>query len=119
VAAAAAVVGWGWYVVASFRTQQFGFSAAVLGVAAVFVLPVAVLPFVGLRWRAAGLGTGAVVLASLASAEAFAVLDEARFYREHRGRPAGAAVVCQDRQWPFSHHYMSFDPATGQWRGGD
>ena len=75
-----AVLCWGWYIIAATRTQQFGFSAATLaasvGVAAAFVLPAAVLPFSGLRWRAVARGAAATVLAALLAAEVFAAVEE-------------------------------------------
>src|SRR5262245_49290986 len=88
-----AVLGWGWYMVAMFRTQQFGFSVSVLGGATVFVLPAAVLPFAGLRLRALALGATATLLAAVGAAEAFAAWEESHFRREHRALPPDAAVV--------------------------
>lgn len=120
---ALAVLCWGWYIVAATRTQQFGFSAAtlaaILGVAAVFVLPAAVLSFLGLRWRVVALGAAATVLAALLAAEAFAAVEESSFRRETQALPPGSAVVIQARQWPFTHHTMSYDPSSGQWWAGD
>jgi hypothetical protein len=118
-----AVLCWGWYIVAATRTQQFGFSAATLaasvGVAAAFVLPAAVLPFIGLRWRPVALGAAATVLAALLAAEAFAAAEESGFRRETQALPPDAAVMIQSRQWPFAHHTMSYDPGSSQWRAGD
>ncbi len=113
------VLGWGWYSVAAFRTQQFGFSPAILGVAAVFVLPAAVLPFVGLRWRAVALGAAAALLAAVLAAEMFAAVEEAKFRQETRTLPPDAAVVVQMRQRPFAHHTLYYDPRSGQWGAGD
>jgi hypothetical protein len=114
-----AAVGWGWYIVAAFRTQQVGFSAAILGVALVFVLPAAVVPFLGLRWRAVALGTVITMLVALGTAEAIADLEESGFRRKCQDLPVDAAMVFQERQWPFAHHHLFYDPSTGQWGGGD
>ena len=114
-----AVLSWGWYSVAALRTQQFGFSAANLGVAAVFVLPAAVVPLVGLRWRHVALGAAATLLAVVLAAEVFAAVEESGFRRETRTLPPGAVVVVQARQWPFAHHTLYYDPGSGQWGAGD
>lgn len=114
-----AVLGWGWYVVATFRTQQFGFSLAILGAAVAFVLPAAVLPFVGLRWRALALGAAATLLTAVGAAETFAAAEESNFLRANRRLPPDAAVVFQERQWPFTHHHLYYDPSSGRCGGGD
>ena len=114
-----AVLGWGWYIVAQFRTQQFGFSVSIIGAATLFVLPATVLPFVGLRWRALALGAVATLFVVVGAAEAFAAAEEFGFRRAHRTLPPDAAVVIQERQWPFTHHYMYYDPKLGHWGGGD
>ena len=114
-----AVLCWGWYIISAFRTQQFGFSAAILGVAAIFVLPAAVLPLIGLRWRTVALGAAATVLAALLAAEVFAAVEESGFRRETQALPPGAAPVIQARHYPFAHHTMSYDPSSGHWGAGD
>jgi len=114
-----AVVTWGWYIVALFRTQQFGFSMAVLAAPLLFVLPFAVVPFLGMNWRAAGVGIAGLMILVLTSAETYAALEESRFVREHRKLPANAGAVVQDRQWPFANHHLLFNPQTGECTGGD
>ena len=114
-----AAVSWGWFIVSNVRTQQFGFSLAILGVAAMFVLPVTVVAFIGLRWRTIALGVLCVLLIVMASAEGFAALEEFAFQQKYRALPLDAATVTQERQWPFAHHYLTYDPKSGLWQGGD
>ncbi len=113
------VIVFGWYLVGTFRTQQIGFSIATLFVTALLIAPVAVIPFVGLRWRSVVAGTAAVWLLTVLSVEMFAHAEESRFLRDYRSLPPAAASVFENRQWPFSDHYMCYDPATKQCSGGD
>ena len=116
---ALAAVVWGWYIVATFRSQHWGFALPVLGVAAVFVFPAAIVPWLGLRWRAVLLGTAVILVAAVASAEWVAVLEEFGFSLACRAQPPGAGVIVRARSWPFAHHHLYYDPSTGQRGGGD
>jgi hypothetical protein len=117
--AALAVAAWGCYVVLAFRTQQAGFSPSVFAAAAMFVLPAALLPFLGLRWRGVALGAAATVLVAVAAAEGVAAAEEREFRQGQQSLTAGSAIVVQERRWPFSHHYLWYDPQTGAWGAGD
>lgn len=116
-------LGWGWYITLAFRTQQFGFSVGVLLAALIFVLPAALLPFLGLQWRTVAMGVALLLLLTIGSTEVMASLEERAFQQhiqslastlESNDRP-----VVQPRQWPFAYHSLLFDPASGTWRATD
>lgn len=109
-------LGWGWFIVAYFRTQQFGFSPTSFAVAAVFVLPVAVVPFLGRRWTSVAAGAVATVLLAVATAEVSAGLEEAGF---RRAQAANGPLVFRERHWPFGSHHLVYDPASGRFAAGD
>ena len=112
-------IAWGWYITSSLRTQQFGFSFAIFSVAAIFVVPVVILAFIGLPWRTFVFGIFGVLLIVAGSVEAVATLEESVFRQKHNFLASNTAIVTQERLWPFSHHYMSYNPSSGIWSGGD
>lgn len=113
------VLCWGWYILAQFRTQRFGFSFEVLGIAALFVMPATILPFLGLRPGTVGMGGVALLVATMALSEGLAGFEESRFRREQAGVATESQWVCRDRRWPFSHHSMMYHPQSGRFFGSD
>jgi hypothetical protein len=114
-----AVGVWGWFIVAQFRTQQVGFSAGVLVAMAIFVLPLAILPFLGLSWTRGIAGLAGLLLAVVGLVEWMAVTEEYAFRARHEALPPGSKTVFEARRWPFSDHYLAYDPSTGVCTGGD
>jgi len=113
------VLGWGWFILAQFRTQRFGFSFEVLLLAGMFVLPATLLPFLGLRPSTIGVGSVVLLLLTMALSEGMAGYEERRFRQEQAGVSTDAEWVFRDRQWPFSHHAMIYHPRTGHFSGAD
>ncbi len=112
-------VAWGWYIVALFRTTHFGFAPATLGLAALFVLPVAALVWLGTRRTTFLVGVMLVLFVSFLTAEGLAALEELHFQRRFEHLPPEALPVIQERSWPFDHHYLYYLPDTRSWGGGD
>lgn len=113
------VMTWGAYMFGLFRTQEFGFSLAALAVSLLFVLPAASLPFVGLRWKALVAGTLALVAGAVGVGEGVAASEEAAFRRQLARQNGPLNPVVKDRAWPFSNHYMYFNPVNGKFGAGD
>ena len=110
------VWGWGW--IGSLRTMSVGFSWGRVFeeaiVAAVCVLPLAALLFLGLpKWRY-GCALLLAVVVPVFLAEVWAGVEEMRFKQVHRGEKTGprSRVV-------FEKNWIAYNPATGELSGGD
>lgn len=113
------VLTWGAYMFGLFRTQEFGFSLVSLAVSLLFVLPVATFPFLGLQLRALLVGTLVLVTGAVGMGESMAQSEEAAFRRELARKEGPLNPVVRDRAWPFSNHYMYFNPVSGKFGAGD
>ena len=73
-----------------------------------FVLPA----LFGLNWRRVVVRWVAVLMLSVLSAEAFAGAQELLFERKCKGL-APQASAWEGRWWPFTDHWIGYDPTFG------
>ncbi len=134
---AAMVFLWGWFILASFRTQQFGEAGRSLlmyvlaGTVWVFLPAILVFlqrDFVTTLWRALAL-TLVAVLAAMAWANVEEMLVVSTFNNTCMARSYGctsltgaaadaSAGLVYNRAWPFQQHSISYSPIYG-WQGND
>lgn len=111
-----AILIFGWWVVAGFRTQTIGFKSldthVLTGV--IFVLPLTLIPFVGYRASVVLKGSISLFAVILFVALLWASLEE---YMVMQSTPQDEQVRIQ-RWWPFESHELYYSPETG-WQAND
>ncbi len=119
----AAAGSWTIYILAAFRTMEFGSSwrlvAASMVLAAILVLPVAAVTLIGLRRRRYLMGLVAALVLPVLLAEIPARAQELSFRLRYFDRPVAEGGVHERRWWPYGFHVIGYDPATGRWWGDD
>lgn len=116
-----AAAGFFTYLLAAFRTTEFGWNptsfarqlAAALLIAGLPLL----LPLLGLPLRRIALRYFATVVIGTIAVETYAAAEETRVVRRHGIVPSQRIV--QERAWPFQHHWIGYDLAQQRWVGGD
>jgi hypothetical protein len=109
---------YGWWVVASFRTQTFGIdnlSNHVIA-ATIFVLPFCIIPFIGLK-------SDQLIKCSISlfTAILFAVLiwgSVEEFVVTRNAPVEDNKPIVIKRWWPFEHHVIIYSPEIG-WSADD
>ena len=112
---------WTIYIVGSVRTSQFGASWLQVGgslvLASIFLLPVAAVTLIGLRRRHYLTALIAAIVLPVLLAEIPARAQEVSFRLRHGDRSVAEGGVHERRWWPYGHHVLGYDPATGRWWG--
>ncbi len=108
---------WGWFALASLRTQSFGFSPRILLeyflIGVLFILPLSFLPFLGFSWKRVLLGMASIVLASALLTEIWASTEEHLLLRGYGPDPHQYASLHINRLKPFAHHEIYYSPQVG------
>ena len=113
-----------WYIAVSFRTTDAGgsrvgrlFLCGFVGV--LFGIVPAAAAWLGLPARRYLLAILLTALAPALLAEGYATVEEQVFLAQCRRLPPSRPVIYQNRWWPSGDHDLWYDPATGEFGGGD
>lgn len=113
---ALAILIFGWWVVAGFRTQTVGTERLWAHVLAgmIFILPLTLIPFLGFESSVVFKGSLSLFAVILFAALLWASVEE---YVVMQAAPTDQNVWIQ-RWWPFENHELFYSPETG-WRAND
>ncbi len=122
VALVGAALVWGCWILLVVRTQGWGSVRSVVWtvmLAALFVLPSALIVCLNGRWRRMVAGALIICLVSIVVCEGIATFEEYLFRRQCASMPEIQETVFKNRWWPFGHHFIYYDPSTKTFAGGD
>ena len=109
---------YGWWIIASFRTQTFGTEKLSnhLIAATLFVLPFCIIPFIGLKSELLVKCTITLFTAILFTALVWGRVEE--FVVTQETSTQGSQSIVIKRWWPFEHHVIVYSPQNG-WHAND